>query len=60
MEYLLKEIHTSISNVELERTNENLSRLEKTHLKELSFVCRWKQSIFYQKKYAPHLDYNDT
>ena len=32
MEYLLKEIHTSISNVENERYNENLSKIEKTHL----------------------------
>ena len=32
MENILKEIHTSISSIELERTNENLSKIEKTHL----------------------------
>ena len=50
MEYLLKEIHTSISNVELERTNENLSKLEKTHLENTLLTLRNMERSVINKK----------
>jgi hypothetical protein len=50
MENILKEIHTSISNVELERTNENLSRLEKTHLENTLLTLRNMERSVINKK----------
>lgn len=40
MEYLLNEIHTSILNIEAERYNENLSKIEKTHLENALLTLR--------------------
>lgn len=40
MEYLLNEIHTSILDIEAERYNENLSKIEKTHLENALLTLR--------------------
>lgn len=50
MEYLLKEIHTSISNVETERYNENLSKVEKTHLENTLLTLRNMERSIINKK----------
>ena len=50
MEYLLKEIHTSISNVETERYNENLSKIEKTHLENTLLTLRNMERSVINKK----------
>ena len=50
MEYLLKEIHTSISNVENERYNENLSKIEKTHLENTLLTLRNMERSIINKK----------
>ena len=50
MENILKEIHTSISSVELERTNENLSKIEKTHLENTLLTLRNMERSIINKK----------
>lgn len=40
MEYLLNEIHTSILDIEAKRYNENLSKIEKTHLENALLTLR--------------------
>ena len=50
MENILKEIHTSISSVELERTNENLSKIEKTHLENTLLTLRNMERSVINKK----------
>lgn len=50
MEYLLKEIHTSITNVETERYNENLSKVEKTHLENTLLTLRNMERSIINKK----------
>ena len=50
MENILKEIHTSISSIELERTNENLSKIEKTHLENTLLTLRNMERSIINKK----------
>jgi len=50
MENILKEIHTSISNVETERYNENLSKIEKTHLENTLLTLRNMERSIINKK----------
>ena len=50
MENILKEIHTSISSIELERTNENLSKIEKTHLENTLLTLRNMERSVINKK----------
>jgi len=50
MENILKEIHTSISSIELERTNENLSKIEKTHLENTLLTLRNIERSIINKK----------
>ena len=50
MENILKEIHTSISNVETERYNENLSKIEKTHLENTLLTLRNMERSVINKK----------
>lgn len=50
MEYLLKEIHNSISSVEAERYNEKLSKIEKTHLENTLLTLRNMERFIINKK----------
>lgn len=50
MEYLLKEIYDSISNVETKRYDENLSKIEKTQLELILIKLRDMERAVINKK----------
>ena len=50
MEYLLKEIYDSISNVETKRYDENLSKIEKTQLELTLIKLRDMERVVINKK----------